>query len=94
MSTVHLVMLGTNALAVEFPDSVGEPLDAILAKLRNAAAAVAWLASQEHEKADAIYAPTIGGALTALEVLTSLSEALQQEADGCAAPSEGGADHG
>lgn len=93
MSAVHLVMLGSNALAITFPDSECEPLDAIMAKLRNAAAAVAWLASQEHEQADCVHAPVIAGALTAMEVLTSLSEALQLEAQRPAPQPAGGASH-
>ena len=93
MSAVHLVMLGKNALAVTFPDSEMEPLEAIMAKLRNAAAAVAYLASIEHERAGDVYAQTTAGALTAMEVLTGLSEALQFEAQKPPLLSAGSAGH-
>ena len=39
--TTHLIMLGSNACAIAFPDAASEPTVAIAAKLMNAAAAVA-----------------------------------------------------
>lgn len=80
MSLTHLIMLGSNACAVSFPDAAAEPLDVIMAKLRNAASAVAYLASMEHERTDELYLPHFAGALTAIEVLTSIDAALQLEA--------------
>lgn len=93
MSAVHLILMGSNACAVTFPDAQTEPLDAIMAKLRNAANAVAYMASIEHERAAEVYPPHIAGALTAIEVLTCLSEALQIEAQTQRATITGGAGH-
>lgn len=89
MSITHLIMLGSNACAVTFPDAHSEPLDAIMAKLRNAASAVAYLASMEYERSE-VYPPHIAGALTAIEVLTGITEALQLEV-AHAAKANGGA---
>ena len=77
--SLHLIMLGSNACAMSFPDAASEPLGAIMAKLRNAANAVAYLSSMEHERGQ-VYPPHAAGALTAIEVLTGLADALALEA--------------
>ena len=77
--TTHLIMLGSNASAIAFPDAASEPTVAIAAKLMNAAAAVANLASMEHECGE-VYSEHAAGAMTALEVLTGFANALAQEA--------------
>ena len=78
MSLAHLIMLGSNACAVTFPDASTEPLDVIMAKLRNAANAVAYLSSMEHERGN-VYPPHAHGAVTALEVLNGFIDALALE---------------
>lgn len=75
----HLIMLGSNACAVSFPDAASEPTATIVAKLMNAASAVAYLASMEHERGE-VYLPHVAGAATAMEVLTCIANALTQEA--------------
>lgn len=77
--TTHLIMLGSNACAIAFPDAASEPTVAIAAKLMNAAAAVAYLASMEHERGE-VYSAHAAGAMTALEVLAGFANALAQEA--------------
>src|SRR5690606_38407213 len=77
-ATTHLILLGSNACAVTFPDAASERIADIVAKLMNAANAVAYLASMEHERAD-MYMPHAAGAATAMEVLTCLANALTQE---------------
>ena len=79
MNLTHLIMLGSNACAVTFPDAQSEPLDAIIAKLRNASSAVAYRASMEHERGE-IYLPHAAGAVTALAVLSGFIDALALEA--------------
>lgn len=78
MSLAHLIMLGSNECAGK-SDAQTEPLDAIMAKLRNASSAVAYLASMEHERGE-IYLPHAAGAVTALEVLSGFIAALALEA--------------
>lgn len=80
-SETHLILMGSNACAVTFPDAADEPVADIVAKLMNAANAVAYLASMEHERAD-VHMPHAAGAATAIEVLTCIASALMQEA-GC-----------